>query len=253
LIFTRGETDRERQEAPIRTLGPNLQENLPKRGWKAHSLYSLQIWSHRDVPHVICDIGHEQGYELDISRMSLSLSLIFERAQNAGGLPLHGALVERDGAGLLLAGSGNKGKSTCCRRLPGPWHPLCDDKTLVVRDDQKRYLAHPSPTWTDYLWRGSESTWHVQSHFPLSAIFFLEPADTDQVIPIGEGQAALSVSRSAAEACRSAWTCLDRDKRRAFRKKLFDNACELARSTPAFTLRVSLNGRFWEEMEKVLR
>lgn len=29
-------------------------------------------------------------------------------------------------------------------------------------------------------------------------------------------------------------------------------AGELARSIPAFKLRVSLNGRFWEEMERIL-
>jgi hypothetical protein len=29
-------------------------------------------------------------------------------------------------------------------------------------------------------------------------------------------------------------------------------AGELARSIPAFKLRVSLNGKFWEEMERVL-
>jgi hypothetical protein len=29
-------------------------------------------------------------------------------------------------------------------------------------------------------------------------------------------------------------------------------ACELARSIPAFQLRVNMNGRFWEEMERIL-
>jgi hypothetical protein len=34
--------------------------------------------------------------------------------------------------------------------------------------------------------------------------------------------------------------------------KLFENATELAKAVPAFRLQVSLEGRFWEEMEKVL-
>jgi hypothetical protein len=33
---------------------------------------------------------------------------------------------------------------------------------------------------------------------------------------------------------------------------LFNNACELAKAVPAYILRVSLEGRFWEEMEKVI-
>lgn len=245
LIFTRG-------EAPIRFLALNIRANLPKRGWKARDFRALQIWSHREVSDVICDIGHGEGYELEILRMWQSLDPIFQRAQYTGGLPFHAALVERNGMGVLLAGSANKGKSTCCRRLQGPWQFLCDDETLVVRDEHKRYLAQPFPTWSDYLFRRSEPTWNVQRHLPLSAIFFLEHAETDDVVPMGEGQTAALVSLAAAEICRRSWMYMDRGRVRALRKKLFDNACELARAVPAFVLRVSLKGRFWEEMEKVL-
>ena len=45
---------------------------------------------------------------------------------------------------------------------------------------------------------------------------------------------------------------LDREKMRAFRKKLFENACELAYAIPTFKLRVGLDGRFWEKIEAVL-
>jgi len=35
------------------------------------------------------------------------------------------------------------------------------------------------------------------------------------------------------------------------KEKVFDNACKLARGIPAFKLRVSLDGKFWKEMERI--
>jgi SynChlorMet cassette protein ScmC len=252
LIFIRRDRNKEGRQEPISCLGPNIGRNLPSSGWKARRLPALQTWSHSEVPDVVCEIGHDKGYELDILRMLTALYPIFEGVQDLGGLPLHAALVERNGTGILLAASGDTGKSTCCRRLQRPWQPICDDETLVVRDDQKQYLAHPLPTWSDYLTRRSERTWNIQRHLPLSAIFFLEQAETDEVVPIGDGQTAMLISQSANEVSRPGWVYLDGDQVRSRRKELFDNACELARSIPAFVLRASLKGRFWEEMEGVL-
>jgi hypothetical protein len=42
------------------------------------------------------------------------------------------------------------------------------------------------------------------------------------------------------------------EEERAIKEKIFENACALAGTMPAFRLRVSLEGRFWEEMERVL-
>jgi hypothetical protein len=45
---------------------------------------------------------------------------------------------------------------------------------------------------------------------------------------------------------------MDREEVKSSRLKLFDNACELARKIPAYRLRITKSGRFWEEIEKVL-
>jgi SynChlorMet cassette protein ScmC len=153
LIFMRGGKDKAGGDAPVGLLDRNLLKSLPNRGWKACKLIAVQIWSHRDVPDVICDIGHGENYVQEIIKMLQILNPIFQKAKRAGGLPLHAALAERNGMGFLLAGPGDTGKSTCCHRLPGPWKALCDDESLVVRDHQKGYLAHPFPTWSDYLFR----------------------------------------------------------------------------------------------------
>jgi len=252
LIFLRRETVKEKGGEWIRCLDAKIQGDLPWTGWKVRKLPAIQMWCHPEVPDVIFEIGHKQNYQLDILRMLLTLYPILERAQDSGGLPFHAAVVERKGVGILLAASANIGKSTCCSRLPSPWQTLCDDEALVVRDDKKLYQVHPLPTWSEYFMKRSEQTWNVERHVPLAAIFFLEQAEIDNVVPMGRGQAAVSIAQSAMQVYDLNWSNVDRAEVRAFRRKLFDNGCDLARVIPAFKLQVSLDGRFWEKIEKVL-
>jgi SynChlorMet cassette protein ScmC len=253
LVFIRRGSEKIKSEDTMYKQHRNMEATLRRLGWKARDLKSIKLWSHNDVPDMICEITHGEGdYELSILSMRLSLYPIYERELNSGGLPFHAGLVERDGKGVLLAAPKNIGKSTCCRRIPGPWNALCDEETLIVRDGQKQYLAHPFPTWSDYLTRGSNRTWNVQRYVPLAAIFFLEQAEDDKAIPLGQGEAASLMNQSAMQVFLRSCIHLDREKMRAFRKKLFDNACELAGAIPTFKLRVGLDGRFWEKIEAVL-
>ena len=252
LIFIRKRPHADWWREPVFMLTRDIQAEIPRSGWKPQHLESLHLWAHSDVPDVICEMGDEEDYYRDIVRMWLSLSPVYNRALELGGLPLHAALVERNGTGVLLSAAGGTGKSTCCRRIPFPWKVLCDDLVLIVADTHKQYQAHPFPTWSNYLGELSEATWDVQHHLPLSAIFFLEQATTDEVIPVGRGQASALITESSAQIFGIGWRNLIREEERILKQKVFDNACELAKSIPAFRLRVSLNGRFWEEMERVL-
>jgi len=245
LIFVRGKSEK----APANSM---KQKDLPEQGWVGRDFGSVQLWFHPEVPDVICEIGPGSDHELDILRMWLSLDPIYQRAQESGGLPFHAALIERDGMGVLLAASGDTGKSTCCTRIPHPWQALCDDEALVVQNDQKQYLVHPFPTWSDYLWRRSRRTWNVQHCVPLKALFFLEQAEVDETIPMKESQAALYANNAAIQVSRRTWRHMGHAEVTVTRKRLFENACRLAKAVPAFILRVSIGGRFWEEMEKVL-
>jgi SynChlorMet cassette protein ScmC len=225
---------------------------LPPTGWRPHDLTALQLWYHPDVPDVVCELGTSEDHEEEVIRMWLALCPVFDRALEMGGLPFHAALVTRDGKGVLLAAAGGIGKSTCCRRIPGPWKALCDDTTLVVADAHGDYRAHPFPTWSNYLWKRSEKTWDAQAHVPVSAICFLEQDTTDEAIPVGQGQASVLITESATQICQTGWRNLSFEERRAFKETLFENACALARKTPAFRLRVSEHGRFWENIEQIV-
>ena len=252
LILTQGELCRGGNQEPIFGLYRNLREALPRQGWRPRGNHEFRLWSHRDVADVICEISHEQGQEFSALSTRLFLYPVYQRAQDSGGLPFHAALIERNGIGVLLVAPADTGKSTCCLRLTAPWFALCDEETLIVRNKQKRYLAHPLPTWSDCRKERPKLTWNVQRYIPLSAIFFLEQAKSDEVVPIGQGQAEIFITLSTMYMWRRAWIIVEQDKKASLTKKVLENASELAKAVPAFILRVSLSGRFWEEMEKVL-
>ena len=253
LIFIRSDANRALKLGKIGGVYQNFND-LPNEGWKVYDVGMFNFWFHSDLPHVICEHNYkyENNHKVNFLKMWFALYPINHGVQEKGGLSFHAGLVEWNGRGVLLVGPGKIGKSTCCRRIPYPWQALCDDETLIVRDDKKRYLAHPFPTWSDYLFQRSERTWNVQRSLPLSGIFFLEQAETDKVIPIMQGHAAILINQSVSQMYSYSWKRLDREEERMCKKKFFHNACELAKTIPAFILRVSLTGQFWVEMEKVL-
>lgn len=225
----------------------------PNTGWLVSHPDSLRVWCYNNTPDVVCEVkNNDKIAEIEIINMWLALHPIYQRSMCIGGLPFHAGLIELDGRGVLLAAPGDTGKSTCCRRLPDYWKPLCDDEALVVFDTQKQYRTHPFPTWSNYLWRQSEKTWDVQYSVPLTGVFFLEQAAVDEIKPLGQGQAAVLMAASARQVCEKFWRTLAREDQRAFRKEIFDNACEMAKQIPAYRLCVSLNGAFWNKVEQVI-
>jgi SynChlorMet cassette protein ScmC len=154
---------------------------------------------------------------------------------------------------VILAAPGGTGKTTASNRLPAPWRSLCDDTTLVVRDPQGNYQAHPWPTWSRFLDGGPGGTWDVQSAVPLKGIFFLVRAVEDRVERVGPGQAVGLLM----ECVRQASTLTPRgglfkEEIRALHLEWFDNLCVLARVIPVHTLHISLIGAFWQEIEQAL-
>jgi hypothetical protein len=157
--------------------------------------------------------------------------------------------------GILLAGRSGVGKSTASRRLPPPWRTLADDMTLVVYDGQGTYWAHPWPTWSRFFGEGKgdgSDTWDVQQAVPLRAIFVLERGETDRAEPLGPGHAVALLAELARQTSTQFLRGLSRDEIAAFNHQRFDNLCALVRAVPAYTLHLSLDGAFWEEIERTI-
>lgn len=197
----------------------------------------------------ICEIKYEITR---YANMAHSLRPVYMRSIAIGGLPFHAALAELNGRGVLFAGSGGTGKSTCCRRLPSYWKPLCDDEVLVVLTKSGQYMVHPFPTWNDYIMKRSQNTWDVQYSVPLSAIFFIEQAEADEIIPMPMEHSTMRIMESTDEALGNILTNTSRDEKIAFNRNIFNNAFDMAYNIPVFQFRVSLNGRFWEKIEEAI-
>ena len=238
----------------IKNLKESMIFKLPLQGWEMNfRCASIREWSHSGVSDIICEIGEDHGRELKYIKMFQFLHVIYKRVLDKGGFTCHGALVERDGKGYILSGPGGIGKSTCCRRLLYPWVPLCDDEVLIVRHKEKGYCAHPLPTWSDYFFRRADPTWDVQHYIPVKGIFFLVRAHNDKVTAMGQGEAVVSIKNQAMRIFTQPWghQC-DKDKVMTIRRKVINNTSDFSLHIPAFTLRVSRSGRFWERMEEVI-
>jgi len=252
LIVVLDDCDKSKNIQEMCSVDKDLMLKLPRKGWKSRQVKYIRIWYNDAVKDVVCKLQNKATFNGNIMGMWYTLHPIYHRAQDSGGLPLHGALLEWKGNGIVLSAPSKTGKSTCCRRLPLHWRALCDDETLIVSDKQKQYMAHPIPSWSEYIVDVSKRTWNVQHHVPLKAFFFLEQAEKDEAIPIGHGQAAILINQSAIAIYRKSLENLVPEEKMVLKKKIFDNACELSKAIPSFVLRFSLAGQFWDEMEKVL-
>lgn len=220
------------------------------------------VWDFRRIPgavldqakegqQVLCLLPAARGEESDLESMRHVLLPLYLEALRMGGFPVHAALAEVEGRGVLLAGRGGIGKSTCYGRLRPPWRGLADDLALVVRDQLGNYRAHALPTWSD-LRAGSESAWDVRRSVPLEAIFFLEQWEADEATPVGRGEAAVACRRSAMEVFWSVGPFVLRGEPMNIATRAFENAVDFSLAVPAYRLKVSLTGRFWERIEEAL-
>ena len=166
---------------------------------------------------------------------------------------MHGALAERDGIGVILVAPGGTGKTTASNRLPAPWRSLSDDTTLVVRDPQGNYWAHPWPTWSRFLDGGPGGTWDVQSAVPVKGIFVLAQAAQDRAERVGPGQAVSLLGECVGQVSGFMTPGLPKEELQALHLERFNNLCALARVVPTHVLHISLTGAFWQEIEQALQ
>jgi len=226
-------------------------DSLPANGWKALKSGDINIWVHRELPDIICEIGDTVMETVNLTFLILSLYPLYNQVILSGGLPFHTALLEYRGKGILISAKSGVGKSTCCRRVIPPWQAICDDQVLIVQTDGG-YRVHPYPTWSEYYEDKQKTPIDVNQHFPLSGIFFLEQSLTEGVEPISAGRAAQSIYETSKSMFHRYSIYPDQTEKRNLYTALFENACAISNEVPSYVLRASINGRFCEEIEKVL-
>ena len=219
---------------------------------KCHDMQSFRIWDHDNSHDIYCTIRPFTNQDDEIIALTNLLFPIYRECIRFGGIPFHAALIEHDGKGVILAGRNGVGKSTCCSRLPNHWNALCDDEVLVLLDGEGRYRAHPFPTWSKCLNGSSEKTWNVQHSVPVYGVFFIEQSLVEVSTSIGNAEAIALINESASQVFSKYLKKANEKNKRILRRTLFNNSCEIGSKIPAFKLRVSLDGCFWEEIERSL-
>jgi SynChlorMet cassette protein ScmC len=184
--------------------------------------------------------------------MRQALLPVYESIVARGGLPLHAALVEHGGRGLLLVGRSGVGKSTACRRLPPGWNALGDDLSLAVRASGGEFRVHPLPTWSAVTPGARERSWDIRQNVPLAAIFLLSRAAGDEVIPAGRAMVSVVLSEAAVTIFNSVQSGSRAFETTPLKADIFANAASMVNSVPSYILRLSLEGRFWEKIEEAM-
>jgi SynChlorMet cassette protein ScmC len=233
--------------------GPRLRQcakELSREKWKLREFSDMIFFQHPALPEIICEITSGVDGPSRVHQMRLALLPVYIDALLKGGLPVHGALVEIDGSGVILAGRSGAGKSTASRRLPPPGRALGDDLCLVMPDFSGGYRAHPLPTWSAFI--GNGGVCQSGSSVPLRAVFFLGQSHEDQCLDLKKNTAAISMAGAAIEVFRSIDFEFPRREEPEVKKALYVNASSMALNIPAFRLRLSLTGRFWERIEEAL-
>jgi SynChlorMet cassette protein ScmC len=201
---------------------------------------------------IICHVG-----SVDIpGKMAFQLARVSHvpvyNSEMNGGLLVHGALVERNGVGVILAGPGGVGKTTASERLPRPWRALSDDNTLIVKSPDGTYWAHPWPTWSRYRQGDMSGSWDVQFAVKLGMICMLSQNKKDRVFQLPLSQAISELVDVCGQTFFIMANGMDKDVIRRINLMRFHNAVALSKKVPVCRLEISRHGRFWKEIEKLL-
>jgi SynChlorMet cassette protein ScmC len=242
---------------PGEFFGPHLlrcaravRTRIGTREWKLKDFPDMAFFEHPDLSEIICEIASDGPAQ--VHQMRRAMLPVYTHSLISGGLPVHGALVEMNGSGIILAGRSGVGKSTACRRLSPPWRVLGDDLCLVVRDVSGSYRVHPLPTWSAIREKGGPRLCTSGASVPLRAIFFLQQAPRDTSQEMKKSMAAVSLTASTMEVFRSVDPLFPTQEEAGMKKALYDNAASIAMAVPACILRISLTGCFWEKIETLL-
>jgi len=236
----------------IDEIHPTLNGAFNKLDWTSYRHYGMTVWLNSRSDDVVYLIDKEDSFEENIYNMWASVYPIYRLALRYGGTPLHAALIERNGMGILFAAPGGTGKTTAYQRLPDDWGKFGDDEILLVPHNQGYFHAHPFPSWSNFLRKETKRTWQLEKHIQVGAIFFLQQSSNDEVIPIKSGHAAALINQSARQIMRRGWSLSGSVVESALKRELIDISANIAKTVPAFMLHLSLTGHFWEKVDEVL-
>jgi SynChlorMet cassette protein ScmC len=238
------------------TTDGSVADGLYPDDWYEFPSRYLTLYLHRSRGDICCLLhGDFIGDRIEETvKMLFSIQGLFASAILTSGVPLHTALICREGHGIAITAGGGTGKSTCAMRVQQPWTALADDTGLAILSGDTQYMIHPMPTWSVFFdsqdW---DASWQVEHAVPLNLICSLQRSKTDTIIPLGKGNAAALIYQSALQIWRGTQSKYSpASSHQYWIAKIFENSCRLARSVPCVTLNATKEGCFWEEIDRYL-
>ncbi len=202
----------------------------------------------------IIEIDTENTKQQEIIKMWIAIMYLFRYALLSTSVPIHAACLEYKEKGIILAGSGGVGKSTCCKRLPlSEWKALSDDTTLITKATDESIRVHPMPTWSDHLWGKRFSKVKAEHSVPLHAIFFLKQGNEDKATPINTSLSLQYLFENCREIWDIYWNSIDYSEKESISMNIFYICKEIAKSIPCYILTTTLTGNFWEIIENTFQ
>ena len=220
--------------------------NVSKKGIRWKDILAEQ------ANEIVCRVGPVHTPEKMAFQLLRISQIVANASENNGGLLVHGALAEWNGSGVVLAGPGGVGKTTASKRLPLPWRSLCDDVTLIVKAQDGTYWAHPWPTWSQYRQGDLSGFWDVQDAVKLGMVCMLSRNKKDRVSPLPIRQAISELVDVNGQTFFILANGMNKDAVRRLNLMRFHNAVAISQKIPVCRLNISLDGKFWEELEGFL-
>lgn len=218
-----------------------------KTGWRLQDNLFNRYLTHEISKDIVISLKPDEDY---MGLRYLMFPIWYEVIEE-GGLPLHSALIERSGKGILFLAPNSGGKSTISRL--SPWSVRSDDLNIVLPG----YLAYPLPTWSYFLHKKNQSdrrVWETPKSSTLSAIFFLEKSQENQIEKLPFFDAVSVILESVKELCFHDFKYMDLREKRKLYTNILDNSISLVKQLPFHLLRFNKeNGeKIWKKIEEVI-
>jgi len=202
-------------------------------------------------------LSEEEWMWRHLSRLSALIGGCFF---DKGGFLIHSGLVKFQPAGsekkrgVLLAGASGSGKSTASGMFLPPWYSLSDDLTLIVKNKNGSYYAHPFPTWSRVLWKEDKVRFKsvdFSNPVELGTVIFIDRGPEAKLEPAGKGEALCLLTELVKQANEHFVLQMDRKNIVEFNKKYFLNLNSFVRNVNSYSYNLKIDNTFWKEVEKI--
>lgn len=186
-----------------------------------------------------------------LANVSVICRTIAVRNELAGGFLVHGVMLAHQQGAVILAGASGGGKTTAARRMPDEsWQKCSDDLTLVVKDTQGNYFAHPWPGVKAY--HQYELCYDTERGIPLQGLFFLVQDAEVQIKPTKPIKAIAMLQRVAEQALELPDPSIDPEGVGELRALRLKNVSDFVRKVPTYELFLNMADPFWQDIEALL-